>query len=83
MQFNKDGRTYRIVPSLEGELYMLDTGGEGSEAGSSLRALPVTAESLFSAGFQLANDALIVGSKEQSVYSIDPLTGKVGLWRSP
>ncbi|CAL8098966.1 unnamed protein product [Calicophoron daubneyi] len=73
-----DKKHYSIVPSLDGQLFLLEKNlsGPGSR-GTSLRALPLTIDSLFSSNFMLTEDSILTGGKESSVFSFSPITGKV------
>lgn len=73
LEFVKDGKKYRLIPSLEGQLYMLEIGGHDN----GLRALPITADALFSNTFHLSSDSLLVGGKDQRVFGFNPFSGEV------
>lgn len=72
-------KCYSIVPSLEGQLYLLERriGKDTAPTDSSLTALPLTIESLFSSNFMLTEDSILTGGRDHSTFAFDPCTGKI------
>ena len=66
-----DGVPTRYIPSLDGGLYRYD--------GESIEAVPMTAETLLSASFKLADDTVMIGGKDLLTYGLNPQTGQVCL----
>lgn len=69
IQMTRDGVPVRLIPSLDGGLYQYD--------GESIEAIPLTADSLLSSSFKLADDTTMVGGKDLHTYGINPYTGQV------
>lgn len=69
IQILDNGQMYRLVPSLEGGLFLVDS--------TAMRPLPITADSLLASSFQLADNSLLVGAQENDLIAVDPETGKV------
>ena len=67
-----EGVPTRYIPSLDGGLYRYD--------GESIEAVPMTAETLLSSSFKLADDTVMIGGKDLLTYGIDPKTGQVMSW---
>ena len=68
-QIMHDGVPTRYIPSLDGGLYRYD--------GESIEAVPMTAETLLSSSFRLADDTVMIGGKDLLTYGLDPQTGQV------
>ena len=71
-----DGVPTRYIPSLDGGLYRYD--------GESIEAVPMTAETLLSSSFKMADDTVMIGGKDLLTYGINPQTGQVltsAVWR--
>lgn len=64
-----DGVPTRYIPSLNGGLYRYD--------GESIEAVPLTADTLLSSTFKLADNTMMIGGKDLVTYGLDPHTGKV------
>ena len=69
LQIMHDGVPTRYIPSLDGGLYRYD--------GESIEAVPMTAETLLSSSFRLADDTVMIGGKDLLTYGLDPQTGQV------
>ncbi|PAA81680.1 hypothetical protein BOX15_Mlig031813g1, partial [Macrostomum lignano] len=65
---DSSGQPYRIIPSLDGSLFRLDSG--------SLHSLPVTADTLLSTSYRLAEDTFVVGSKETLLTGLSLRSGR-------
>lgn len=68
-QITNGGLKKRLVPSLDGSLYQVDSSG--------IEAVPITADFLLSSSFKFSEDLTAVGGKEVETYGIDLTTGKV------
>ena len=64
-----EGVPTRYIPSLDGGLYRYD--------GESIEAVPMTAETLLSSSFRMADDTVMIGGKDLLTYGINPKTGQV------
>ncbi|RTG90719.1 uncharacterized protein DC041_0010229 [Schistosoma bovis] len=75
-------KSYSIVPSLDGQLFLMEkelTNGSDLLGGASLKALPLSIDSLFSSNFMLTEDSLLTGGREHSTFAFNPNNGKVSL----
>ncbi|KAG5451732.1 Eukaryotic translation initiation factor 2-alpha kinase 3, variant 2 [Clonorchis sinensis] len=72
-----DTHDYSLVPSLDGQLYLLERSAHSGERKASLKALPLTVDSLFASNFMLTEDSVLTGGKDSSLFAFDPSTGKV------
>lgn len=68
-EVNSGGRKKRLVPSLDGSLYQVDSDG--------IELVSLTADFLLSSSFKFSEDLSVVGGKEVATYGIDLNTGKV------
>lgn len=69
LEIMHDGVPTRYIPSLDGGLYRYD--------GESIEALPMTAETLLSSSFRLAEDTVMIGGKDTISYGINPNSGQI------
>ncbi|XP_065556872.1 eukaryotic translation initiation factor 2-alpha kinase-like isoform X2 [Artemia franciscana] len=69
IQLISKDKTRRLIPSLEGDLYVFD--------GETIEPIPVSADSLLEAPSFLSDDIVISGGKEKQVYGIDMITGRI------
>ncbi|OON19407.1 kinase domain protein, partial [Opisthorchis viverrini] len=72
-----DAHDYSLVPSLDGQLYLLERSPHSDKHTASLKALPLTVDSLFASNFMLTEDSVLTGGKDSSLFAFDPSTGKV------
>ncbi|CAH8518759.1 Eukaryotic translation initiation factor 2-alpha kinase 3 [Schistosoma haematobium] len=73
-------KSYSIVPSLDGQLFLMErklTNGSDLLGGASLKALPLSIDSLFSSNFMLTEDSLLTGGREHSTFAFNPNNGKI------
>ena len=64
-----EGVPTRYIPSLDGGLYRYD--------GESIEAVPLSADTLLSSTFKLADNTMMIGGKDIVTYGLDPHTGQV------
>ncbi|XP_060576600.1 eukaryotic translation initiation factor 2-alpha kinase 3-like [Ruditapes philippinarum] len=69
MEIMHDGVPTRYIPSLDGGLYRYD--------GDSIEAVPLSADTLLSSTFKLADNTMMIGGKDIVTYGLDPHTGQV------
>lgn len=69
LEIMHDGVPTRYIPSLNGGLYRYD--------GDSIEAVPLSAETLLSSTFKLADNTMMIGGKDLVTYGLDPHTGQV------
>ncbi|CAG0921203.1 unnamed protein product [Notodromas monacha] len=69
MNLSEEGRDFRVVPSLDGTLFRF--------TGSSVEALPFSANSLLENSFLVADHTVITGGKEVRTYGIGLSTGRL------
>ncbi|KAL5016923.1 hypothetical protein ScPMuIL_006512 [Solemya velum] len=69
LEMTRNGVPVRFIPSLDGGLYQYD--------GENIEAVPLTADSLLSSSFKLADDTMMVGGKDLHTYGINPYTGQI------
>lgn len=69
MEMIRNGKKFRLIPSLDGALYQFD--------GEKVEAIPMSAESLLSSTYRLSDDSMIVGSKELQNFGLDLLSGEI------
>ncbi|CAH8494047.1 unnamed protein product [Dicrocoelium dendriticum] len=78
LHFLTKSHHYNIVPSLDGQLYILQQNlSQHHWRDASLKALPLTVDLLFASKFMLTDDSILTGGKDNSLFSFDPLSGKV------
>ncbi|TPP66907.1 Eukaryotic translation initiation factor 2-alpha kinase [Fasciola gigantica] len=68
---------YTIVPSLDGQLYLLEKRLDDGSGETSLKALPLTVDSLFSSNFMLTENSILTGGKDNSLFAFNPMSGEV------
>ncbi|CAL1530217.1 unnamed protein product [Lymnaea stagnalis] len=69
MEMIRNGKKFRLIPSLDGALYQFD--------GEKVEAIPMSAESLLSSTYRLSDDSMIVGSKELQNFGLDLQSGEI------
>ena len=65
----RKGRIVRVVPSLDGNLYLFN--------GKTIDGIPLNADVLLKSSFKLGDDLVITGGQESQISGIDITTGKV------
>ncbi len=68
-ELTKKGQIVRIVPSLDGNLYLYN--------GKTIDGIPLNAETLLRSSYKLGDDLVITGGQESKVLAINILTGHV------
>ncbi|XP_053406912.1 eukaryotic translation initiation factor 2-alpha kinase-like isoform X2 [Mercenaria mercenaria] len=69
LEIMHEGVPTRYIPSLNGGLYRYD--------GESIEAVPLSADTLLSSTFKLADNTMMIGGKDLVTYGLDPHTGQV------
>jgi eukaryotic translation initiation factor 2-alpha kinase 3 len=69
LELTNNGKMVRMIPSLNGGLYKFD--------GDSIEAIPITADDLLRSSFKIADDYIIAGGKETSIYGVSIRTGQI------
>ncbi|XP_064630164.1 eukaryotic translation initiation factor 2-alpha kinase 3-like [Lineus longissimus] len=69
LEIVKNGRPFRLIPSLDGGLYQFD--------GDNVEPLPFTADTLLTSSSKLTEESVIVGGRESMTYGVDIKTGEV------
>lgn len=78
LHFLTETHHYSIVPSLDGQLYVLQQNlSQHHWRAATLKTLPLTVDLLFASKFVLTDDSVLTGGKDHSLFSFDPLTGKI------
>ncbi|KAH8862147.1 Eukaryotic translation initiation factor 2-alpha kinase 3 [Schistosoma japonicum] len=73
-------KSYSIVPSLEGQLFLMERKLMSDLELSnevSLKALPLNIDSLFSSHFMLTEDSILTGGRDHSTFSFNPNDGRI------
>ncbi|XP_054167249.1 eukaryotic translation initiation factor 2-alpha kinase-like [Oppia nitens] len=68
-EITKRGRVVRVVPSLDGNLYLFN--------GKTIDGLPLNADTLLKSSYKLGDDLVITGGQESQLSGIDISTGRV------
>ncbi|CAH8516097.1 unnamed protein product [Heterobilharzia americana] len=80
LQLMTKTKSYSIVPSLEGQLFLMErriTGDLELSQEASLKALPLNIDSLFSSNFMLTEDSILTGGRDHSTFAFNPHDGKI------
>ncbi|VDP86826.1 unnamed protein product [Echinostoma caproni] len=58
-------------------MYLLEKKSGENNNRNSLKALPLTVDSLFSSNFMVTENSILTGGKDNSLFAFDPLSGRV------
>ncbi|CAG2105756.1 unnamed protein product, partial [Medioppia subpectinata] len=68
-EITRRGRVVRVVPSLDGNLYLYN--------GKTIDGIPLNADTLLKSSYKLGDDLVITGGQESHISGIDIATGRV------
>ncbi|KAJ7375196.1 Eukaryotic translation initiation factor 2-alpha kinase 3 [Desmophyllum pertusum] len=68
-QFDSDGETCGLIPSLDGGLYQVN--------GDKVEPIPFTADTLLGSFYKLPDGSILVGGKQATSCGLNPYSGKV------
>nr|CAH8840814.1 unnamed protein product [Trichobilharzia regenti] len=80
LQLMTKTKSYNIVPSLEGQLFLMErrlTDDLELSQEASLKALPLNIDSLFSSNFMLTEESILTGGRDHSTFAFNPNDGKI------
>ena len=68
-EITKKGQIVRVIPSLDGNLYLFN--------GNSIESIPMSTESLLKSSYKVGDDLVVSGGQENKIYGINILTGEL------